>query len=137
LTPKSSSSARFQALDLLATLVAVVAADGSVLFANSALEDALGISRRSIEGSGLPACFTEPQLLAGALQGASSNQFAALRYDAWLLRPAGGDPWRVHVVVAPRQSSPPSSPSKCCRSKRRPGRTGRKGSSTRPRPTRS
>ena len=52
--------------DRLATLVAVVTSDGSVLFANSALEDALGISRRAIEGSNLPHCFTEPHALQNA-----------------------------------------------------------------------
>jgi two-component system nitrogen regulation sensor histidine kinase GlnL len=85
--------------------VAVVAADGAVLFANSALEDALGISRRAIEGSNFPSCFTDPTVLQHALAGASSNQFAALRYDAWLVKPGGnstgnGDPLQVHVVVA-------------------------------------
>ncbi len=95
----SPAQARFQAFDLLATLVAVVAYDGSVLFANAALEDALGLSRRAIEGSSFPACFTEPQLLRTALEGAGSNEFAALRYDAWLLR-HGADPLQVHVVVA-------------------------------------
>jgi two-component system, NtrC family, nitrogen regulation sensor histidine kinase GlnL len=90
---------RFQSLDLLATLVAVVGADGSVLFANSALEDALGISRRAIEGSNFPNCFTDPTALQNALIGASSNEFAALRYDGWLLRP-NTEPLQVHVVVA-------------------------------------
>jgi two-component system nitrogen regulation sensor histidine kinase GlnL len=91
---------RFQSLDLLATLVAVVAPDGSVLFANSALEDALGISRRAIEGSNFPNCFTDPTALQNALTGASSNEFAALRYDGWLVRPNGTEPLQVHVVVA-------------------------------------
>ncbi|MBE7940917.1 PAS domain-containing sensor histidine kinase [Ramlibacter aquaticus] len=90
---------RFQSLDLLATLVAVVTREGAVLFANAALEDALGISRKSIEGSSLPQHFTEPQLLQNALAGASSNEFAALRYDAALMRP-GSEHWPVHVVVA-------------------------------------
>jgi len=92
---------RFQSLDLLATLVAVVAADGSVLFANSALEDALGISRRAIEGTSFPQCFTDPTALQNALAGAKGNEFAALRYDAWLVRTAGNaEPLQVHVVVA-------------------------------------
>ena len=90
---------RFQALDLLATLVAVVTGDGAVLFANSALEDALGISRRAIECSPFTQCFTEPHVLQNALHGASSNEFAALRYDAWLLR-TGHEALPVHVVVA-------------------------------------
>ncbi len=90
---------RFQSFDLLATLVAVLRSDGTVLFANSALEDALGTSRRTIEGSQLADCFTEPQLLRTALEGAGSNEFAALRYDAWLKR-LNHDPMPVHVIVA-------------------------------------
>ena len=90
---------RFQSFDLLATLVAVVKSDGVVLFANSALEDALGTSRRTIEGSQLPECFTEPHILQNALEGAGSNEFAALRYDAWLKR-LNHDPLPVHVIVA-------------------------------------
>ena len=88
----------FGAFDLLATLVAVVQTNGTVLFANSALEDALGTSRRMIEGAYLPASFTEPHLLANALQGAGGNEFAALRYDAWLKR-LNHDPIPVHVIV--------------------------------------
>ncbi len=90
---------RFQSLDLLATLVAVVGSSGEVLFANAALEDALGMSRRSITGALLQDCFTEPLLLQNALNGASGNEFAALRYDAWLRR-SSHEPLPVHVVVA-------------------------------------
>jgi two-component system, NtrC family, nitrogen regulation sensor histidine kinase GlnL len=94
-----AASSRFQSLDLLATLVAVVDPQGAVQFANAALEDALGMSRRSIAGTRLQDCFTEPPLLESALQGASGNQFAALRYDAWLKR-LNHDALPVHVVVA-------------------------------------
>ncbi|WP_395685706.1 nitrogen regulation protein NR(II) [Caenimonas koreensis] len=97
--PAPTSNPRFQSLDLLATLVAVVTGNGSVIFANSALEDALGISRRAIEASNFTQCFTEPHVLQNALGGASSNEFAALRYDAWLVR-QGHDSLPVHVVVA-------------------------------------
>ena len=90
---------RYQAFDLLATLVAVVATDGTVLYANAALEDALGSSRRTIEGSSFPQAFTEPRLLRTALEGAGSNEFATLRYDAWLIR-HGMEALQVHVVVA-------------------------------------
>ncbi|MCM2253768.1 MAG: nitrogen regulation protein NR(II), partial [Ramlibacter sp.] len=99
MTPQASSTVRFQSLDLLATLVAVVASDGSVLFANSALEDALSSSRRTIQASSFAQFFSEPQTLRHALEAAGSNEFAALRYDAWLVRPQG-DPLPVHVVVA-------------------------------------
>ncbi|MBC7379092.1 MAG: PAS domain-containing sensor histidine kinase [Burkholderiaceae bacterium] len=99
LSKSTSAYARFQSFDLLATLVAVVRSDGAVLFANSALEDALGTSRRTIEGSFLAECFTEPHILQNALEGAGSNEFAALRYDAWLKR-LNHEPLPVHVIVA-------------------------------------
>ena len=89
---------RFQPFDLLATLVAVVHGDGAVVYANAALEDALGMSRRSIEGSALADHYTEPQVLAAALGGLRDNEFAALRYDAWVKRP-GRDPLPVHVIL--------------------------------------
>ena len=89
---------RFHSFDLLATLVAVVHGDGAVLFANAALEDALGISRRAIVGSHLSDNFTEPTQLQNALQGAGGNEFAALRYDAWLKR-VNHEPMPVHVIV--------------------------------------
>ena len=90
---------RFQALDLLVTLVAVVRTNGVVVFANAALEDALGTSRRTIQGSQFPDCFSEPLVLKSALKSADSNEFAALRYDAWLCR-SNREPLPVHVVVA-------------------------------------
>lgn len=90
---------RFQAFDLLATLVAVVHGDGTVLFANAALEDAAGASRRTIEGASFLNYFSEPQVLRTALDGARINEYAALRYDAHLLR-QGADPMPVHVVLA-------------------------------------
>ncbi|WP_082585887.1 nitrogen regulation protein NR(II) [Hydrogenophaga sp. Root209] len=99
----AASSGRFQSLDLLATLVAVVDADGHVLYANAALEDALGTSRRSIANSLFQDCFTEPALLENALSGARGNEFAALRYDAWLKR-VSHESLPVHVVVAQTES---------------------------------
>ena len=99
----TSSFPRFQSFDLLATLVAVVRNDGSVLFANAALEDALGTSRRTIEGSHFPDNFTEPHLLMSALEGAGGNEFAALRYDAWLKR-LNHEPVPVHVIVTQTES---------------------------------
>lgn len=89
---------RFRAFDLLATLVAVVRDDAQVIFANSALEDVVGSSRRTIEASLLTDHFIEPQALASALLGARGNKFAALRYDAWLKR-LNNEPIPVHVIV--------------------------------------
>ena len=96
-TPLSPS--RWQAFDLLATLVAVLRPNGTVLFANAALEDALAASRRAIEGTNLGIHFIEPLALASALLGVRDNQFASLRYDAHLYRP-GAEPLPVHVLVS-------------------------------------
>lgn len=104
-SPTSESAAqRFQALDLLATLVAVVAADGAVLYANAALEDALGLSRRSIMDGLLQDSFTDPELLRKALLGVRSNEFAVLRYDARLKR-LQHEPLPVHVLVAQTEAA--------------------------------
>jgi two-component system nitrogen regulation sensor histidine kinase GlnL len=89
-----------QAFDLLATLVAVVRTDGVVQFANAALEDVMGVSRRTIEGSPLASYFTEVQSFHNALQGAQTNAFATMRYDAHLRRPSQ-EAMPVHVIVAP------------------------------------
>ena len=98
-----SVPARFRPFDLLATLVAVVREDGIVVFANSALEDALGMSRRTIEASQFADNFSEPGELLQALQGAGGNAFAAMRYDSWLQRPHH-EPWPVHVIVTHTES---------------------------------
>jgi two-component system nitrogen regulation sensor histidine kinase GlnL len=89
----------FQPFDLLATLVAVVQQDAVVIFSNSALEDAMGISRRTIVGSCLAEAFTEPALLQNALLGVRDNAFAVLRYDAFLKR-LGYEPMPVHVIIS-------------------------------------
>ena len=101
MTSDAKSSLRYaEAFDLLATLVTVVRVDGEVIFANAALEDVMGIPRRVIEGSPLSSYFTETQAFETAMQGAHSNAFATLRYDAHLRRPSQ-DPLPVHVIVAP------------------------------------
>ncbi len=90
---------RFHALDMLATLTAVVDGRGAILFANSALEDAVGLSRRSIAGVRMTDWFTEPELLQSALAGAGGNEYAVIRYDTRLKR-LNHDPLPVHLVLA-------------------------------------
>jgi two-component system, NtrC family, nitrogen regulation sensor histidine kinase GlnL len=90
---------RYFAFDALATLVAVVDLRARVLFANAALEDALGTSRRLIESGLLTEHFVEPQALQAALNGVASNAFATLRYDAMLKKP-GAEHIPVHVIIA-------------------------------------
>ena len=45
--PSLPLAQRYQAFDMLATLVAVVDTQARVCFANAALEDMLGVSRRA------------------------------------------------------------------------------------------
>ena len=80
----NSPVSRFLALDLLATPVAVLDGQGMVRFVNAALEDAMGLSRRSLFGVYLPDYFVDPQPMVTALVRAQSNEFAALRYQAQL-----------------------------------------------------
>jgi two-component system, NtrC family, nitrogen regulation sensor histidine kinase GlnL len=84
--------------------VAVVERSGIVVFANAAFEDALGTSRRVIQGAHISHCFSEPEIMDTALVGANDNQFATLRFDARLKRLAQ-EPVPVHVIVTPNDSS--------------------------------
>jgi two-component system nitrogen regulation sensor histidine kinase GlnL len=92
---------RFQAFDLLATPIAVIEGEGHISFVNAALEDVMGMSRRSLNRAYLPDFFADPQPLKNALIGARSNEFAALRYEALLNRIHHGDALPVHMIVAP------------------------------------
>jgi two-component system nitrogen regulation sensor histidine kinase GlnL len=91
---------RFQAFDLLATPVAVINGRGLVLFVNAALEDTIGLSRRTLQGLHLSDYFVDKKPLEIALEGARSNEFAALRYEASLQRANHEDVLPVHVIVA-------------------------------------
>jgi len=77
---------RMQALDWLSVLIGVLDQGGAVLYANAALEQQLGMSRRTLEGTDFAQFFTEPALLQTALVGASSQDFEVLRYEASLKR---------------------------------------------------
>ena len=93
---------RFQSLDLLSVLVAVLRADGTVQFANAALEDTVGLSRRTLEGMDFAQFFTLPSLLQNALAGHHGEDFAAVRFDGCLKR-LHQEPVLVHVSVVPAE----------------------------------
>ena len=97
----TEASQRFLSFDLLATPVAVLDAQGRMLVVNAALEDALGLSRRTLVGQKLDDHFVDPQPLRNALQGVHSNEFAVLRYEAALRRLHHTETLPVHVVIAP------------------------------------
>jgi two-component system nitrogen regulation sensor histidine kinase GlnL len=71
-----------------------------VVFVNAELEDVMGQSRRSLEGQSFLNFFTDAKPLKHALAGVNANEFAALRYDAELLRIKPEDILPVHVIVA-------------------------------------
>ncbi len=103
-TPQTQPQ-RWQAFDWLATLVAVLDRQGCVRFVNTALEDALAISRRTLAGVPLADWLADAVPLQQALHHASAQgDTSVIRYDTQLLRPQH-DPLPVHVVVAPTDSA--------------------------------
>ena len=99
------SLSRFVSFDLLATPIAVLDAQGRTVAVNAALEDALGLSRRTLQGQLLADHFVDPQPLRQALQGVQANEFAALRYEASLRRQHHAENLPVHVIIAPSDRS--------------------------------
>lgn len=97
--PDQANGHGYQSLDWLCTLIAVLDEYGMVRFVNAALENALGQSRRIMVSSDFATCFSEPALLDKALSGARSNDFAALRFEASLLR-LGQEPLPIHAAVS-------------------------------------
>jgi two-component system, NtrC family, nitrogen regulation sensor histidine kinase GlnL len=92
--------AGFEAFDLLATMVALVAADGHCLQANSALENTMGVSRRALRRGNITDWLAEPQQLRETLGLVARNQVATSRFDAQLRRqPAGSADLPVHIIV--------------------------------------
>lgn len=89
----------FRAFDWLSVLVAVLRADGTVEYANAALEQTLGLSRRTLAGSDFSQHFTDPALIQAALAGTHNHDFAAVRFEA-LLRRLHQDALAVHVHLA-------------------------------------
>ena len=90
-----------ESFDLLATMVAVVEADGRCLFANTAFEHMVGQSRRHVLRRDWFDWFVEADLVRETVAAVASNEFSTSRFDAQLKRPppAPGEPVRVHVIV--------------------------------------
>lgn len=99
MSPVASNAAqRFAAMDLLSTLVVVVDAQGLVVFANAALESAMGMSRRMLEGGEFAQHLSMPSLLRSGLNAAEGQTYAAMSFDAGLQR-TSQEPLFVHVTV--------------------------------------
>ena len=93
-----SALQRFAALDFLSTLVVVVDEQGAVVFANAALETAMGMSRRMLEGEEFAGYLSGPSLLRTGLSSADGQGYAAMSFDTGLHRSLH-EPLFVHVTV--------------------------------------
>jgi two-component system nitrogen regulation sensor histidine kinase GlnL len=91
------------ALDLLATMVAVVRPDGECLFVNAQLESVIGVSRRTLTRRHLHEWLREPVTLLEAIAVVSRNEFSTRRFEGALRRAAVGHdqlPLPVHIIVS-------------------------------------
>jgi len=99
--PVAPGAPGLAALDLLATLVALVQPDGRVLHANASFENLLGVARRNLIGTPLTDWLVEPQALSETLAAVAENRISTGRFEAALRRPPGASPelLPVHVIV--------------------------------------
>jgi two-component system, NtrC family, nitrogen regulation sensor histidine kinase GlnL len=99
----SNADARYEAFDLLATLVALARPDGTVLFVNAGFEAMVGLSRRALVRTSLFERFTDAAALQDTLQAVAHNEIATGRLQATLRRGGSGatlpDDLPVHVIV--------------------------------------
>jgi two-component system nitrogen regulation sensor histidine kinase GlnL len=102
----AGSAAGHAALDLLATMVAVVTPEGECVFANSSFENVLGLSRRNMARGSVFDWFADARGLHDTVAAVSRNAFSTSRLEAQLRRPGGhGDVLPVHVTVNQIDSS--------------------------------
>lgn len=89
---------RFDGFDQLATMVALVHAEGHVLRVNAALENTLAASRRSLQRGSLLDWLVDPSAMRDTLAAVAGNQVATSRFDTHLRR-AGATDLPVHAIV--------------------------------------
>ena len=89
----------WQALEHIATLVAVLRLDGAAVRVNAALENALGVSRKSILGHYFGGFFQDDELIHKALVDARAQRFSSLRFEAQLRRSLQ-DAFPVHANLS-------------------------------------
>jgi len=94
----TSQAAAQAALDLLATMVAVVTPEGECELVNSSFETVLGLSRRNMTRGVVYDWFADAQMLRDTVAAVSNNAFSTSRLEAILKRPSG-ESLPVHVTV--------------------------------------
>ena len=90
----------FEAFDQLATMVALIEPSGKCLQANSALENTLGQSRRSLQRASVFDWLSDTASLRDTLVAVATNQVATSRFDAAMHRPSPAADLPVHVIVS-------------------------------------
>ncbi|NRF68312.1 PAS domain-containing sensor histidine kinase [Aquincola sp. S2] len=97
----SGDAARYEALDLLATMVAIVGDNGRPLYVNAMLETVSGLSRKALLRTSLFDWFVESPQLRETLTAVLRNEIATGRFDGTLRRAhlAANDLLPVHVIV--------------------------------------
>jgi two-component system nitrogen regulation sensor histidine kinase GlnL len=103
--PRSEPPYSFSALDLLATMVAIVNRDGQCQFVNAAFENVLGLSRRSVLRGSVYDWIVDAQVFRDTVAAVSRNDFSTSRLEAQLRRPGVGETFPVHVIVNQIDSS--------------------------------
>jgi two-component system, NtrC family, nitrogen regulation sensor histidine kinase GlnL len=97
--PQWSSLAIFEAFNHLATMVAVLRHDGQCVFVNTAFENVLGLSRRSVLQEPLSEWFVDPIIVQHAIRSVVSNEFSTRRFEALLRRSFGAS--LAHIEALP------------------------------------
>ena len=94
-------SERLDALDLLATMVGVVAPDGQLLFVNAKFETVAGLSRRTLVRGNLYDWVVDTRQLRETIAAVCRNEIATGRFDAVMRRAplAASELLPVHVIV--------------------------------------
>lgn len=94
------SALDYPGLEWLPSMAALVRPNGAVAYANPALEQGLGLSRRLLLGADLAHWLDCPQLWAEALSEVGGNAFSSKRFDCQLLPRDRAEALRVQVAVA-------------------------------------
>jgi two-component system nitrogen regulation sensor histidine kinase GlnL len=98
--PPGGGSLDFSALDLLATMVAIVSPDGQWVFVNSAFESVLGSRVAACCAARCSTGWSTPRPFATPSTPVSRNEFTTSRFEAQLRRPGThGDAFPVHAIV--------------------------------------
>ena len=91
----------YDALDLLATMVAVVKADGALVFVNARFEDVASLSRRALMRGSLFDWLVDGSQLRETLAAVTRNDIATSRFEGSMRRAPGSahELLPVHVIV--------------------------------------